>query len=413
MGLQLDSSENSVMIVAAEASSAFFAQRLIEHWQRKSSSHPISSPQKYFGVGSAAMEALGFERLGKSEEMAVVGIAEVIEHYSHLKAVFNSLVEAAKARRPRVVVIMDYPDFNIKLAGEMKKLGIPVVYYITPQVWAWRQGRAQKIKKYCDQVFVLFPFEKDFFSGLGVKSEFVGHPMLDEMDPKYLDQKYIDLQRSKMGIGPEDILIGLMPGSRRSEITQHIQTQIEVAKKLLRADPRVKILFLCAPTLDKEYFLSFLEDVRFPYMLLKKDPLDMICLVDAMLAASGTATLQVGLLQKPMVVMYKLKWITGLLARLLVHGVKYFCIVNLIFDREVVPERWQSGANADHLFDLLSEYLKNPDHYQKVKSDLAQLQYKLGDRGATGRVAELLGPYFQTGSHQLNSEKTLGVSSIT
>lgn len=383
---------NSVMIVAAEASSSFFAQRLLEEWSKNSTTH--SGALKAFGVGSRAMEDLGFERLGKSEEMAVVGIAEVIEHYGHLKSVFNSLVQAARERRPKVVVLMDYPDFNLRLAKEIHQMGIPVVYYITPQVWAWRKGRAASIKKYCDQVFVLFPFEERFFKDLGVNCQFVGHPLLDELNPKYLDPQYIDLQRSRMGISKEEILIGLMPGSRRSEIKQHIQTQIEVAKKLLRSDSRIRIAFLCAPTLDKEYFLSFLEDVRFPYMLLKQDPLDMICLVDLMLAASGTATLQVGLLQKPMVVMYRLKWLTGMIAKLIVRGVKFFCIVNLIFDREVVPERWQSGAEPEPLFELMARYLKDPEYYQQVKTDLAELQYKLGDRGATQRVVRLLEKYF-------------------
>ncbi len=381
---------NSALIVAAEASSSLFAQRLLEVWKTKTT----SSPESYFGVGSLEMEKLGFERLGKSEEMAVVGIAEVIEHYSHLKSVFDSLVRSARERKPRVAILMDYPDFNLKLAEELKKLGIPVVYYITPQVWAWRKGRSQKIKKFCDQVFVLFPFEKKFFDQLGVPVEFVGHPLLDELDEKYLKPDYINLQRAKMGIGSEDIVIGMMPGSRRSEIKQHIGIQIEVAKKLIQSDPRIKILFLCAPTLEKEYFLSFLEEVRFPYMLLKKDPLEMICLTDLMLAASGTATLQVGLLQKPMVVMYKLKWLTGLLARLLVHGVKFFCIVNLIFDREVVPERWQGGTHPERLFELLTKYLREPEYFHQVKSDLAKLESQLGERGATKRVAHLLGGYF-------------------
>lgn len=387
---------SSVLLVAAEASSSLFAYRLLQYWQntshQKNNSYQI--PDKYFGVGSQQMESCGFERIGKSEEMAVVGLAEVIEHYSELKTIFNNLVEQARIRRPKVAVLMDYPDFNLMLAKKLNKLGIPVVYYITPQVWAWRQGRAQKIKKYCDQVFVLFPFEKKFFDDLGIACEFVGHPLLDEMDPKYLSADYQTLQRAKIGVGQEDILIGLMPGSRRSEIKHHMPLQIEVAKRLIHFDPRIKILILCAPTVEKEVLLNYFEDVRFPYHLLKNEPLEMISIVDIMLAASGTATLQVGLLEKPMVVMYKFKWLTGILAKILVRGVRFFCIVNLIFGREVVPERWQEKATADTLFALMCRYLTDPAFTEAVRKDLHQLRYQLGDIGATARVAKALQRYF-------------------
>lgn len=381
---------SSALIIAAEASSSFFAQRLLEYWK----SHPEQGPESFFGVGSDAMEKLGFERLGRSEDMAVMGIAEVIEHYGHLKSVFESLVSEAASRRPSVAILMDYPDFNLRLAAQLKKLNIPVVYYITPQIWAWRKGRAQKIKAYCDQVFVLFPFEKKFFENLGVPAQFVGHPLLDEMDDKYFSVERQNTQRQKMGVNPDDILIGLMPGSRRGEIRHHMGIQLEVARRLVLKDPRIKIVILCAPTVQKEMLESYLEDVRFPYMLIKNEPLEMISLVDLMLAASGTATLQVGLLQKPMVVMYRFKWLTGIIAKLFVRGVKFFCIVNLIFDKEIVPERWQEKANPDHLFELMSRYLSEPEYYKRVHQELGDLKMKLGDRGATARVAQNLEKYF-------------------
>lgn len=382
---------SSVLLVAAEASSSLFAQRLLEHWIKHSSA---KTPTEYFGVGSLAMEHIGFERLGKSEDMAVMGLAEIIEHYKEIKAVFNLVVAEAIKRKPKVAILMDYPGFNLRLAKKLKQLGVPVVYYITPQVWAWRQDRVKIIKQYCDQVFVLFPFEKEFFEKHGVACEFVGHPLLDEMDPKYSSADFQNLQRAKYGVGPEDILVGLMPGSRHGEIKLHMQPQIEVAKKMIHADPRVKILVLCAPTVEKETLLAYMDDVRFPYILLKNDPLEMISLVDVMLAASGTATLQVGLLEKPMVVMYKFKWITGVIAKLIVRGVKFFCIVNLIFGREVVPERWQEAASPEHLFELLSRYLKDPEYTEKVRKDLHQLRFQLGDIGATSRVANALERYF-------------------
>lgn len=385
---------NKIMIVAAEASSALYAQRLLEHW--KSTGKSIQA----FGVGTQAMESLGFERLGKSENMAVVGIAEVIEHYSELKAVFNSLVEAAITRRPDVVLVLDYPDFNLKLAKRLSAEGLRVVYYVSPQVWAWRKGRVELIKKYCDKVLLLFPFESKFYAEKGVPFEFVGHPALDDLNPIYFDEKHRLLQRRRRGIADDEILIGLMPGSRRGEIKQHLGLQIEVARRLAREHQKIKFLFLVAPTLEKEQIQDQLSQIDFSYLVIKDEPLDMIHLTDFILAASGTATLMVGLLHKPMVVMYKLKWLTGILAKLLVHGVKFFGIVNLIFDREVVPERWQEGASPEELTRLMNLYIRDSAHAAKVRADLAQLENALGSRGATVRVAQSLEKYFTTTSKE-------------
>ena len=180
---------SQVLIVAAEASSSFLAQRLLENWKRQKKNIQA------FGVGSDAMEKMGFERLGKSEEMAVVGATEVIEHYGKLKSVFNSLVEAAAKRRPDFALVLDYPDFNLMLAKKLKALNIPVIYYVSPQVWAWRKGRVKKIKKYCEEIYVLFPFEMDFYQSQQMPVQFVGHPMLDEVQDRYFN--VAEIQREK------------------------------------------------------------------------------------------------------------------------------------------------------------------------------------------------------------------------
>lgn len=378
-----------VMIVAAEASSALYAQRLIEYWKQ-------CKPELHcFGIGNLEMEKIGFERIGKSEEMAVVGVAEVIEHYAELKRVFNKLFEEVKRRRPKVVVLMDYPDFNMMLAKKIKTLGIPCVYYIAPQVWAWRKGRVKKIKKYFDQVFVLFPFETEFYTSQGVRAQFVGHPLLDEIDPKYFDEKYRELSRSKRGILPKDRVLGLMPGSRRSEIKLHMKVQMQAAREIYNQYEDIKVLVMVAPTVDVDFLKEEIGDQKFPYILLKEEPFEMIMLTDLILAASGTATLMVGLLHKPMVIMYRLKKLTALLIHLFVHGVKFFGIVNLIMNKEVVPERWQSGADPDKLASLLRRYLDDSEYFKSVLSDLKQLHTQLGEKGATERVAKALEEYFE------------------
>lgn len=380
---------SQVLIVAAEASSALFAQRLLEHWKLKKFS------VNAFGVGSQSMQDLGFERLGKSEDMAVVGVAEIIEHYSALKKVMNDLVQAATDRRPDLAIIMDYPDFNLMLAKKLKAIGIPVVYYITPQVWAWRKSRVKKIKKYCDEVLVLFPFEVPFFESEGIKTSFVGHPLLDEVSDAYLDPTLRHQARSRCGIQDDEIVLGLMPGSRKHEIKHHLATQLAVAENIYKSWPKVKVLLMCAPTVDKESLKDQLSDLRIPLILQKEDPVQMIHLTDVVLAASGTATLFVALLEKPMVIMYKMKWTTWVLAKMLVRGVRFFGIVNLILGYEAVPERWQAQASVKELSLQIKKYLSDPEYREKVISDLKKVKASLGEKGATARVADKVSVYFK------------------
>jgi lipid-A-disaccharide synthase len=376
-----------VMLIAAEASSSLFAQRLLEHWKK-------SRPDlKFFGVGRAEMERFGFERIGKSESMAVVGIAEVIEHYAELKDIFNKLVEAAKARRPQVVVLMDYPEFNLRLARALHAEGIPVVYYISPQIWAWRKGRVHTIKKYCQKMFVLFPFEMKFYEEHQVPVEFIGHPLLDELTPQYEDEGIRQIERSRRGYKASDIVLGLMPGSRRSELKLHLQTQIQVAKILHKQNSNIKFLFIVAPSFSRESFIEQMGEVSFPYQVIQEQPFAMIQLTDMILVASGTATLQVGLMKKPMVIMYKLKPLTWVIAKLIVRGVKFFGIVNLILGKEAVPERLQGAANPENLAMELSRYVNDSQYRQAVISDLAKLQNLLGSKGATARLVQRLDSY--------------------
>jgi len=379
---------NKVMIVAAEASSAAYAVKLLQYWKE----HHV--PIESFGAGTPEMEEYGFHRIGKSEEMAVVGAAEIISHYSFLKDVFNRLVAEAEKRRPDVVVLMDYPEFNLMLAKQLYLRGLNVVYYISPQVWAWRKGRVNTIRKYCRKVFLLFPFEVDFYKSKGVPYEFVGHPILDDLDPKYYNQEYIDTKRSRMGIGPNDIVLGLMPGSRRLELKNHMGLQIEVARRLYKKFPQLKVVVLVAPTFSKEQVQDELENMRVPFILLKDDPLEMICITDLILAASGTATLQIGLLKKPMVIMYKMQWLTYFFAKIFIRGVKYFGLVNLILNKEVVPERWQAGANADELEKCCENLIRDSNLYRETQKELGTLVQHLGDKGATRRVAEALSEFF-------------------
>lgn len=377
------------MIIAAEASSAHYALKLMLEF--KKSGHEY----EFFGVGSDLMEQEGFERFGKSEEMAVVGAVEILKHLKSLKKIFNKLVEVARERKPQVVILMDYPEFNLKLAEKLKPEGLKVFYYISPQIWAWRQGRVETIRQFCEKVFLLFPFEVEFYKSKNVAHEFVGHPLLEDLDPQWLNKNYIQLQKEKYGITPQHKVLALMPGSRRGELDRHFEIQLEVARRLLKKYDFLRLAILVAPTIKKTEIQDRLENFKSPYLLLDNSSNQMIAMADYVLVASGTATLMVGLLQKPMVIMYRMNWLTGLIAKALVRGVRYFGLVNLILGREVVPERMQSAANVDELEKQLERYILDQQYTEKVIHDLQQLPQHLGEVGATARVAQALTPYLK------------------
>lgn len=339
------------------------------------------------------MESLGFRRLGRAEDMAVMGIFEVLKHYRFLKSIFYKVVEAIKEEKPDVAILLDYPGFNLKLSEKLKQLNVPVVYYISPQIWAWKQDRVRIIRKNVNEVLCLFPFEEKFYQNENVTTKMVGHPLLDEMHSRLLVADYRTQHRARFGFTEQDQVLGLMPGSRRSELAYNLPTQLLAAEEVVRKNPKTKVILLVAPNFSREDIEPYLENVRIPIQLVKDEPFEMIHLVDVMLATSGTATLMVGLLEKPMVVMYKVHWLTAILGRWLMKS-KFFCIVNLIVDREVVPERLQEQANVQELSSHLLRFFGDPAYYQKTKEELAQLRHLLGDRGATKRVAQEIEKYF-------------------
>ena len=385
------------MIVAAEASSAHYGSKLIKRWKKL---HKEGGPKiHFFGVGTDEMESLGLERIGRAEEMAVVGLIEVAKHFNQLKTIFNQLIEAAKTQKPDFVILMDYPDFNLRLAKKLKALNIKVFYYISPQVWAWRKSRIHDIKAYCEKVFLLFPFEKTFYDHYQVPNLFVGHPLLEDLDESLYNPKLIQGHRQKYGIKSDEYLLALMPGSRHGEIERNFPIQLETAKLVLRKHKHIRLSICIAPTLDREDLIPYLENFNFPYLLIKDEPNRMICMADLILVASGTATLMVGLLEKPMVIMYKVSWLTGVIGNWLVN-IKFFGLINLVLDKEVVPERKQEQTKPYQLAQLLEKYITNPGYTDSVIQELKKTKSALGydetdKKMATEKVVEALNTYLK------------------
>jgi lipid-A-disaccharide synthase len=224
--------------------------------------------------------------------------------------------------------------------------------------------------------------------------EFVGHPLLDELNPKHFDPAAREVHRSKYGVGPGDLVLALMPGSRNSEIKHHLATQLQAARELLHKHPQLKVMLFVAPNFSKEQLQAHLSDLDFPLILIKDEPFSMIDLADVVLCASGTATLQVGLLEKPMVIMYKMNPFSAFIAKRFVNRTKYFGLINLVLDAPVVPELFQENAAPQFLVKALDSLLTSESERRRLAFELKPAKDRLGQRGATERVALALNEYW-------------------
>ena len=370
-----DSKSDNILIVAAEASSCMYAKNLIKAWLKK---HPNDH---FFGVGDSEMEDLGVDCMGYAEEMAVVGLFEVLKHWKTISGCFRAIEEEVSKRRPKFAILLDYPGFNLRLARKLKAQGVEVVYYISPQLWAWKKGRVKQVRDFVDHMLVVFPFEVDFYKQHGIDAHFVGHPLVEVVQ----QETSVIVPQSK-----SSQVLGLMPGSRKSEIQFNLATQLEAAKKLTEQFANLEVHLLLAPTLTKNDLVEVVERSGTKVTWVQDEPTKMIEACNFILTASGTATLQVALCKKPMVVMYRMNALTAWLAKRLVKSVEYFCIVNLIAGRQVVPEFFQDEANPGQLAGALAGLMLDSNAYQTMIKNLESVSQDLGGGSATKNVVKYL-----------------------
>lgn len=386
-----DLAKKSILIVAGEASSAAYAERLIQEFKN----HGVDV--QFFGIGTQSMEKMGFDRVAKAEDIAVVGLTEVFHSLGAILKAMKLVVAAAEQRQPQVAILMDLPDFNFRIGPKLKRLGIPVVYYISPQVWAWRQNRVYAMKKWVDKILVLFRFEERFYKDRGVEAEFVGHPLLEELTPDLFPGEILKERRQRFGLSGQKIVLGLMPGSRRGEIKHHLQEQLQAASLLRKRFPELEVALLVAPTLDQEWLRSQIpESLDFPLKMVRSAPFEMISVCDVILVASGTATLMVGLLEKPMVIMYKASAITVWVAlNFIIKKPKFFGLSNIILDRMQSKELFQNDANPQAIADELDPLIRSEQVRAEHRKGLSQLRDLLGGGTATKRVVEVVRGYLK------------------
>lgn len=347
---------------------------------------------RFSGIGGRELAAVGTELLFEADKIAVVGITEVISHFREILAARQAIIRQMRRAEPALLILIDYPDFNLLLAAKAKKFGIPVFYYISPQVWAWRGSRAEKIGRLADRTAVILPFEQAFYAERGVAVDFVGHPLADTVRPELLPSREDFCQAHDLDPGSN--IIGVLPGSRIKEIRSLLPDFLAAAQILTAAKQEKKWLFLlpraaAVPyTLLLQHGLAAAQD-RIDIRVLEEDRYALMAACDAALAASGTVTLELALLGIPTVAAYRVSALTYRLGRLLVRDLHHFSLVNLIAGREVIPELLQDQVRPQALADHLQTMLENKVCREHIQRGLAEVAAKLGLPGCAEQAARL------------------------
>lgn len=362
-----------LLLVAGEASGDLHGARLLE-----ALSPMVGDGLEVFGLGGDRLGAAGLERIADVSEISVVGLSEVFRVLPRARAIFDQVLAEAERRPPRAAVLVDFPEFNLRLAKALAERGVPVIYYISPQVWAWRRRRVKSIARTVDTILVFFPFEVDFYERHGVEAVHVGHPLVDEVPE--LPQAW-----DRGAPRDEPYRIALLPGSRTSEVEALLPGMLEAVRCLAEEIP-VSARVIRAPTIPRAMIEGAVELAGVPVTILTEDHDRAIADSHFALCASGTATLQVGLLGTPMAVLYRLGPWTYLLGKLLVR-LPHVSLVNLVLEREVVPELIQRRAEPRAVCRTVLSMLRDPEALGEMRDGLSELRHRLGERGASRRAA--------------------------
>lgn len=348
-------------VVAGEASGDLHAAEVIAELKK------LDPKLETFGIGGDLLQHQGMTLLHHAREMGIVGLFNVIRHLGMFRRIFRELVDRIAKERPDAVLLVDYPDFNLRLAKKCKALGLRVIYYISPQIWAWRRGRVKQIAKSVDHMIVIFPFEEEFYRQHKVPVTYVGHPLIEELVQSE------NRPRSAV-LGPR---IALLPGSRRMEVNALLPAMVD-AVRILAADAFI----VQAPTIDRSLLESLAPGVR----IVPHDRGEAVSGADVALSSSGTATLECAVLGTPVVVMYRLSPMTYRLAKWLVR-LPHFSLVNIVAGKKVVPELLQHEVTGENIAAAVRPLLADSD---RVRRELRIVREKLGGPGASRRAAEAI-----------------------
>jgi lipid-A-disaccharide synthase len=369
-----------VLIVAGEASGDLYGGLLMRAMADR-------GPVTFTGVGGSSMRGAGLEPLGDASVLGVTGLFEVAARFGAIWRAWRGVVGTLESatRKPDLAILIDYPDFNLRVATRARRAGVPVLYFISPQVWAWRRGRVKRMRSSVDRMLVILPFEEALYREAGVPVSFVGHPLLDLAHPSRTRSQ----ERARLGLDPDRPLVALLPGSRRNEISALLPPLLE-AVAILRSEFRdLQAVLLVAPTTNRaemEARLRALPRASPPPVLVSDDRYDAVAASDLALVASGTATLETALLGVPMVIVYRMNPLSYALARRL-SDLKQIGMPNLIASRPVVPELVQERCRGELIAAEARAILTDPLRMAQMRAGLLEVRGRLGLPGALGRVA--------------------------
>jgi lipid-A-disaccharide synthase len=365
-----------IAIVAGEASGDLHGARLVEALRQR-------EPRLSFtGMGGNGMRAAGVRLLADAGETAVVGIAELWEKRRALRAALLTLRAHLAAARPALLICVDFPDFNLLLARTAHRLGIPVCYFISPQIWAWRSGRIRTIRRLVRKMLVLFPFEEALYRAAGVDVAFVGHPLLDAL----ADVPERDACRARLAIAETARAVALLPGSRTAEVRRHLPILLGAAAKIREAEPDVTLLLGLSETMDRQAVVAATTRAGVPVRVIQGRTPEVMRAADFLLAVSGTVTLEAAILGTPMLITYRVSPVSGWLLRMLIR-VRFAGLPNLIAGEAIVPELLQRDATPERLATATLEVMRSAPRQAAMRDALADVRRRLGNPGAVERAA--------------------------
>ena len=376
-----------MLIVAGEASGEMYAAELVNAIRARAK----VSPLHFFGCGGEQMRRAGVETQVDIHNLAVLGPVEAVSHFIHLYAALRLLTKEAENRRPRLAVLVDFPDFNLRLARKLKAINIPIVYFISPQVWAWRSGRVHKMKQIINHMLVLLPFEKDFYAQYGMDVEYIGHPLVDRVKSSCSREDFF----RQYGLTLQLPTISLLPGSRTKEIKYNLPLMLQTARRLNWERP-MQFLLPLASQLSRPLIQRMRQDIapELPLKIIAQDTYNAIGHSNLAVVSSGTATLETAVIGTPLIAVFRISNLTWIVGQYLVH-VPFYSLVNLIAGKEVVPELYQREFNVDRLHAEIKKYLDDTALRKHVRMELGLVKQRLGEGGAIERAAERICGWLQ------------------
>jgi lipid-A-disaccharide synthase len=367
----------NILIIAGETSGDHYGAGLV---QALLSRKGVSA----WGMGGSAMKNAGMELIQDIKGLDVMGFWDVLIRIFTFKKIFNTLVSEMENRKPDAVVLIDYPGFNIRFAEAAKNCGIPVVYFISPKVWAWKSGRIQKLASWCSKMLVFFEFELDVYKGSGLKTVLVGHPLVKELEPFRADKGRF---REELKLSPDKPLIGLIPGSREREVRKMFPAMLDAASFLHSRIEGIQFAAACAPSIETGFLASFIQTDHPTITLVQKKTHELMAAADALMITSGTATLEAGIIGIPHVICYRVGLITYLIAKPLVKT-KDVGLVNIAAGKRILPELIQYNMTPSNIADNIEEFLTDRKKYEQVCKDMEEMASALRQDNTYEKAAD-------------------------